>query len=334
MFQNRCLITGLLVYLLLVIVISLSLLEMSDKVEEAFFELHPPALLGEGPIYRFSDHTLHFNDCFNNKTYVLPIDPSKATAATSSPKVIDTSDSVSVQYFRKNNPGSYICLYYQGIAFMDEKTGALTVLKEIIPKEDRSIRRFNDGAVDPSGRFWGGEIDKKSAALGVGNIKEKPIGRLWRYDPDGSLHQMDEGFVCSNGIGWSPDLKTMYLNDSVGQKTFAFDYDNESGNISKKRILRDYEGTQEEPDGLVVDVDGNIWSAMWGGYRAIALSPTGEIVKQVSLPPRNVTCPTWGGADNDTLFFTSASAEGDKFGGNLFKYKTNTKGMPKYEFAG
>lgn len=306
---------------------------MLDKVSEAFFELDPPATLGEGPIYRFSDHTLHFNDCFSNKTHILPVDSKSCTAATTSTTVLNTSDSVSVQYFRKNHPGSYICLYYQGIAFMDEKTGELTVLKEIIPEEDRSIRRFNDGAVDPAGRFWGGEIDKQAAALGVGNVKGKAIGRLWRYDPDGSLHLMDDGLVCSNGIGWSPDLKTMYLNDSVGQKTFAFDYDNESGEITNKRILKDFGGTQEEPDGLVVDVEGNIWMALWGGHRAIALSPSKEVVNEVSLPARNVTCPTWGGVNNDTLFFTSASSDGDKFGGHLFKYKTSTKGMPKYEFA-
>jgi sugar lactone lactonase YvrE len=32
--------------------------------------------------------------------------------------------------------------------------------------------------------------------------------RLWRYDPDGSLHEMASGFVCGNGVDWSPDNKT------------------------------------------------------------------------------------------------------------------------------
>ena len=36
----------------------------------------------------------------------------------------------------------------------------------------------------------------------------EPKGRLWRYDPDGSLHEMASGFVCGNGVDWSPDNKT------------------------------------------------------------------------------------------------------------------------------
>lgn len=304
---------------------------MADEVCEPFFELPVPTIVGEGPIYRFSDNTLHFNDLGSNKTYVLSIDVSSGTPSDIT--VLKAKDKVTVQYFRKGNPGSYICLYHQGFAFMDEKTGSFTVLKEVIPREDRGIRRFNDGAVDPSGRFWGGEIDLKAESLGVGNVKHKPIGRLWRYDPDGSLHQMCDGIACGNGIGWSPDLKTMYFNDSVIQKTFAFDFDNESGSISNKRILRDYAGGLDQPDGLVVDIDGNIWVAMWEGYRVVVLNPTGEIVQEISFPAKRITCPTWGGVNNDTLFFTSGTATEGKFGGHLFKYVTSTKGMPKYEFA-
>jgi len=46
--------------------------------------------------------------------------------------------------------------------------------------------------------------------MGPGNIPPsyEPKGRLWRYDPDGKLHQMESGVICGNGIGWSPDNKT------------------------------------------------------------------------------------------------------------------------------
>jgi len=46
--------------------------------------------------------------------------------------------------------------------------------------------------------------------MGPGNVPPdyKPKGRLWRYHPDGSLHQMESGVICGNGIGWSPDDKT------------------------------------------------------------------------------------------------------------------------------
>ena len=47
-------------------------------------------------------------------------------------------------------------------------------------------------------------------AFGIGGLPEgygEPNGRLWRYDPDGSLHEMASGFVCGNGVDWSPDNK-------------------------------------------------------------------------------------------------------------------------------
>ncbi len=93
---------------------------------------------------------------------------------------------------------------------MDEKTGKLEILKEIIPKNMRSKSRFNDGAVDAKGRFWLSSVDKKLMGYEVEGPPEEsdePLGKLYRYDPDGRLHQLDRGFICGNGIAWSPDNK-------------------------------------------------------------------------------------------------------------------------------
>lgn len=94
---------------------------------------------------------------------------------------------------------------------MDEETGKLEVVKEIIPTSDRDLFRFNDGGVDAKGRFWLAEIDKKAFAYGANKLPAEygePKGRLWRYDPDGSLHEMEKGVICGNGLAWSPDNKT------------------------------------------------------------------------------------------------------------------------------
>lgn len=104
-----------------------------------------------------------------------------------------------------------ICAYYQGVAFLDEETGKLEVVKEIIPPDQRDALRFNDGGVDVEGRFWLAEIDKKAMGFGPGKLPEfygRPKGRLWRYDPDGSLHRMEDGLICGNGLAWSPDHRT------------------------------------------------------------------------------------------------------------------------------
>jgi sugar lactone lactonase YvrE len=182
-------------------------------VSSPFYKCTPQMVLGEAPIYRASDSTLHWVECLANppSLWILKIDPSTGDPIGEARR-IELSDSVSVALFRKDVPKSYICAYYQGVAFLDEETGKLEVLKEIIPTDQRDEKRFNDGGVDAKGRFWLAEIDKRAMAYGVGGLPESygtPKGRVWRYDPDGSLHLMvEEGIVCGNGVAWSPDNKT------------------------------------------------------------------------------------------------------------------------------
>ena len=190
---------------------------MSEPLEvasggEPWFRCNPPMILGEAPIYRASDSTLHWVDCLAEPPlfFILKVDPNTGDPIGEA-RVIELEDSVTVHFFRKNVPNSYIVAYYQGVAFLDEKTGKLEVVKEIIPTDQRDELRFNDGGVDAKGRFWLAEIDKKAMAFGPNQLPENygtPKGRLWRYDPDGSLHLMESGIVCGNGLAWSPDNKT------------------------------------------------------------------------------------------------------------------------------
>ena len=46
---------------------------------------------------------------------------------------------------------------------------------------------------------------------------------------------------------------SVYMNDSVGQKTYAYDFDLENGTVSNRRVLVDFAGTGGEPDGLVIE---------------------------------------------------------------------------------
>lgn len=169
-----------------------------------------PMVLGEAPIYRATDSTLHWVDCLSAppRLYILKVDPQTGDAIGEA-RVLPLDDSVTVAFFRKDRPGSYIAAYYQGVCFLDEATGKFEVIKEIIPTDQRDELRFNDGGIDAKGRFWLAEIDKRAMAFGPNQLPASygtPKGRLWRYDPDGSLHLMiPEGVVCGNGLAWSPD---------------------------------------------------------------------------------------------------------------------------------
>jgi len=188
--------------------------------------------------------------------------------------------------------------------------------------------RSNDGAVDSQGRFW--------VEAFVDPEVEDPTdeGVLFRLDHDGTLKTMYEKVTIPNGITWGPKDDTMYFTDTPVQNVYAFDYDTKTGNISNKRVFYHHEEEGVNPDGHAIDVEGHIWHACYGGWKVIRISPEGKIVGTISLPTRNITCPSFAGTD---LFITSAEEdepdkypESAKFAGSLFKVNVGIEGMPKH----
>ncbi len=78
---------------------------------------------------------------------------------------------------------------------------------------------------------------------------------------------------CSQGPAWSPCNATMYHTDSAHGVIHAYDFDYESGEISNRRVFcSDFgleEGVSGGPDGLTVDSEGYVWSAVWGGSKVV-----------------------------------------------------------------
>ena len=78
---------------------------------------------------------------------------------------------------------------------------------------------------------------------------------------------------------------------------------------------------------------------MWMLHCVEVYSTDGKKLRRINFPAKCVTCPTWGGRDNDILFIASAqplvekAAPGDE-GGHVFRYKSDVKGMRKSDFAG
>ncbi|OMP83834.1 Regucalcin [Diplodia seriata] len=339
-----------------------------------FHRCTPPMLLGEGPIYRASDSTLHWFSCLPDTSttpptppslHILRVDPltgralvrdSHADEEGGNYRVLPLAESVTVAAFRKGRDKGYVCAYYAGIAWMDEGTGALEVVREMVGEGERGARRMNDGGCDARGRFWVAEIDLVAAGRyggmrreGGGSFRERDEGegeeakgRLWRFDADGSLHEMlAGGLVCGNGLAWSPDDGVMYLNDSVRGLVYAFDFDVERGEIANKRVLVDRRDSYGEPDGMVTDTEGNLWVAVYASDRIMVFSPQGEHLRDVLLPARNPACTTWGGKDFDILYTATGkdraneSDEKDE-GGHMFMFKPGggVKGFAKHVFAG
>jgi sugar lactone lactonase YvrE len=137
-------------------------------------------------------------------------------------------------------------------------------------------------------------------------------GSLYRLELDGSCTSVLTGLTISNGIGWSPDGTTMYLNDSGTACVYAFRFDGPTGAISERRTLVHIDQPDVAPDGLTVDDQGGIWVALWGGAAVNQYRPDGILKASVTFPVDRPTSCAFGGPDNATLFVTTAREGLDK----------------------
>jgi sugar lactone lactonase YvrE len=198
--------------------------------------------------------------------------------------------------------GGYVLAAGPGFVFLDED-GTVRDLAQ--PEAGRTDVRMNDGACDPQGRFWAGTMA----------YDESPgAGTLYRLELDGSCTTVLTGLTIANGIGWSPDGLTMYLNDSGTGRVEAFHFETSTGALSGRRTLVQGDQPGVVPDGLTVDAEGGIWVAWWGGAAVNRYAPDGSLLASLRLPVELPTSCAFGGPDLATLFVTSARAEVDHEG--------------------
>jgi sugar lactone lactonase YvrE len=189
-----------------------------------------------------------------------------------------------------------------GFVRLNTTSGAIT---DICPAPyDTAIVRFNDGRVDPAGRFWVGTMYEP---------RDRPAAEMYVLERDKLRLAWSGGMTNSNGLAWSPDGRTMFHADTTSHRIDCYDFDAATGSVANGRNLvafstdksaADYGG---RPDGATVDAEGNYWVAMFEGGRLLKLSPTGELLREVQLPLRCPTAVAFGGADLRTLYVTSAS---------------------------
>jgi sugar lactone lactonase YvrE len=154
-----------------------------------------------------------------------------------------------------------------------------------------------------------------------------------RFDLGKTKEVFRTGLSIPNSIGWSPDGKTMYFTHSTSQQVFAYDYNADDGAISNERVFYHHQGTGD-PDGFRVDVEGNIWHAIYGEHRVIKISPEGKLVGEIKLPTKNITCTEFVGT---VLYITTADdeegeEESKKYGGGLFRVDVGITGVPPHNF--
>ena len=203
------------------------------------------------------------------------------------------------------------------------RVGSIRVLDDAVQS------RLNDSACDPRGRLMVGSVRLD------GRSRQE---QLVSIDADREVRVVADGITVSNGIGFSPDGATMYYVDSRPGEVLAYDYDLETGSASGRRVMFESAGT---PDGLAVDVDGNLWIAFFGEGTVRCLSPGGDVVREIDVPVPHPTCPEFAGPGLDTLVITTAllkmsaserAASPDS--GAIFVADPGVRGLPATMWSG
>ncbi|NND06611.1 MAG: SMP-30/gluconolactonase/LRE family protein [Saprospiraceae bacterium] len=126
-------------------------------------------------------------------------------------------------------------------------------------------------------------------------------GNLWRVDTDGRSVLMEENMGTSNGVEVSPDEKTLYVNESVQRKVWAYDLDLEK-NISNKRIFHEF--ADFGMDGMRCDTAGNLFITRHGKGTVAILSTEGKLLQEVVLQGKKPSNIAFGGKGGRTCYVT------------------------------
>ncbi|MBO0810855.1 MAG: SMP-30/gluconolactonase/LRE family protein [Microlunatus sp.] len=224
-------------------------------------------------------------------------------------------------------------------AFRPRTTGGLvaaTARSFVLVESDGTVRdqgelwadadiRMNDGGCDPEGRFYcGSMLDDAS----------RPVGSLFRLDPDGTVDVLLTDLGCPNGLVFTGD--TVYFIDTNEQRIDAFTRDHNGSWRDRHPVARDL--GKGMPDGMTIDAEGRLWVAMWGGSCVRCIDPsTGATVEIVEVPDAYQTSAcTFGGPDLDQLFITTSTArdQGGPLGGAVFVAEPGVRGLLPEPFRG
>jgi gluconolactonase len=154
-------------------------------------------------------------------------------------------------------------------------------------------------------------------------MKELDFNGVFRLDPSGEVTMLDDTLSRPNGIGLSPDEKTLYVAVSNRSNLVirAYNLDDDGSVVGEPGTLATttrwhQAGDRGSNDGLAVDTEGNLWATGPGGV--FVIDPNGEILGRIRTGTPAANC-TFGGPDGRTLYITSAAF--------LARIRTNARGL-------
>jgi gluconolactonase len=178
-----------------------------------------------------------------------------------------------------------------------EKNGTITPLASTY--NGKRFNSPNDIVVRSDGSIFFTDPDFN---IPRGEHAELSFKGIYRIDPAGGLHLLDSTFELPNGICFSPDENTLYVDDSNQCKIYAWDVLNDS-TIANKRLFYTIPAVGYA-DGMKTDAAGNVFCA--GPTGVWIISPSGAYLDKIVTPQNPSNC-AWGDSGRTSLYITAGA---------------------------
>jgi gluconolactonase len=191
------------------------------------------------------------------------------------------------------------------IEAVDLRSGAVEVLYRDC--DGQNFRGPNDLVFDAQGGFW-------FTGHGKFTRRSRDRGAVYYARPDGSeVREVLRGLEGPNGIGLSPDGKTLYVAETLTARLWAYPVAAPGRLGTAERTFDGRKGRlvlglggYNLFDSLAIDASGNIWVATLPAGVCV-ISPAGELLRTIPMPDPFVTNLCFGGKDLRQAFVTLSS---------------------------
>ena len=184
--------------------------------------------------------------------------------------------------------------------------------------EGKRLNSPNDVVVKSDGSIYFSDPPYGlTADYGIEGEQDLDFQGVYRLSPDGqTLTLLVDDFDRPNGLCFSPDESILYIDDTERMHIRVFDVQPD-GTIANGRVFAEEEGEGAAPDGMKVDVHGNVYLTGPGGIWVFDTS--GEHLGVIQTPERSANL-AWGGDDWSTLFITASTS--------LYSVQCKVSGIP------
>jgi sugar lactone lactonase len=241
--------------------------------------------LGEGPTYDAATDTAWWFDIVERRLFEARLDTGQTTIH--SLKVMGSA-------LGRIDAHRQLLVADDGLYIRDTADGRMTLYRQL--ESDNPATRSNDARVHPSGTFWVGTMGRQA---------ERGLGAIYALHR-GELSRLYEQITIPNAICFSPDGMIGYFADTGKNTLFRVDLDAATGLPRGKPVALVTRRGGGGIDGAVVDADGLIWNARWGGGCIDVYSPQGEHLRSLRVPAQQSNCPAFVGQGFSRLLVTSA----------------------------